>query len=404
MRALSLTAPASAAAVAIYRKRCTELNLAHRLADPVYTDLLDLAVLLSQRVIEGRKLRLTILIPSEDLDLARQVEKDRSCGVVHVQLPDTQSPDLVLPTLEPYLGCASDQSSLFVIQQLHRPAFLRLSLLYFGTPLTSVGRSTSDPDSVQALIQRSLTIRIEYGTVSVGVGMDWFLTLQQGEMLEISRFEQEIDAILAASGSFRTQLETLLAETNQQIDSLQAIHAGGGATALEVVAENEIRKTVGDVLREIIATIAQAHHGSTLVFGTRSSVQDTMHYQPGALSLDLPLGEALLRQLAVSRRTRLDPDGDADEPGRDQNEAWATDRTAAIIRAIINLSQTDGAVIFDDNLTVIGSSIFLKMKESAAVAGGARRKSAQSFVRAHPGVVAVVISQDGFVSFCNSPG
>src|SRR5437762_7864452 len=67
MRALSLTAPASAAAVAIYRKRCTELNLVHRLADPVYTDLLDLAVLLSQRVIEGRKLRLTILMLSEDL-------------------------------------------------------------------------------------------------------------------------------------------------------------------------------------------------------------------------------------------------------------------------------------------------------------------------------------------------
>src|SRR5207302_221016 len=99
-------------------------------------------------------------------------------------------------------------------------------------------------------------------------------------MAEISRFEQEIDAILAASSSFRSQLETLLAETNRQIDSLQGIHDGGPATALEVVAENEIRKTVGDVLREIIATIAQAHHGSTLVFGTRSSVQDTMHYQP----------------------------------------------------------------------------------------------------------------------------
>ena len=51
--ALSLTAPASAAAVAIYRKRCTELDLAPRLVDSVYTDLLDLAVLLSQRVIEG---------------------------------------------------------------------------------------------------------------------------------------------------------------------------------------------------------------------------------------------------------------------------------------------------------------------------------------------------------------
>ena len=145
----------------------------------------------------------------------------------------------------------------------------------------------------------------------------------------------------------------------------------GRAAPREAVAENEIRRTVGDALREIIATIAQAHHGSTLVFGTRSSVQDTMHYQPGALSLDLPLGEALLRQLAVSRRAPPGQEGGADEPGHDPNEAVAADRTAAIIRAIANLSQTDGAVIFDDSLTVIGSSIFLKMRESAAVAGGA---------------------------------
>ncbi len=130
------------------------------------------------------------------------------------------------------------------------------------------------------------------------------------------------------------------------------------------------------------------------------SVQDTTHYQPGALSLDLPLGEALLRQLACARRNGPGHAGGAGAGTHDPAEALAAERTAAIIRAIINLSQTDGAVIFDDNLTVIGSSIFLKMRESAAVAGGARKKSAQSFVRAHPGVVAVVISQDGFVSLC----
>jgi hypothetical protein len=399
MRALSLAAAAHDAAVAIYHQRCQELGLEHRLSDPVFADFLNLALLLSQRVVEGRKLRLTILVPAEDLDLARQVQQESACGVVHVALPDTPRSDLVLNTLQHYLGSASDQASLLVIQQGQHATALRLSLLYFGASLTS-GRSSGEPGVILALIRRSLTIRIEYGIVSVGVGMDWFLTLQQGEMLEIPRFEREIDAILAASGTFRNQLADFLVAANAGKHAVPSPRNGTAAPVLDIAAENEVRRTIGDALRQMIATIAQAHHGSTLLFGTRLSVHDTMHYQPGALNLDLPLGEALLQQLTLRHRTRLTVHPHQDEPEPDRSAALAAERTAAIIRAITNLSQADGAIIFDDSLTVIGSSIFLKVKESAAVAGGARRKSAQSFVRAHPGVAAIVISQDGFVSLC----
>jgi len=391
MQALSLTAPALAAAVAAYHQRCDELGLGQRLADPVYAEVLHFAVLLSQRLIEGRKLRLTLLMPAENLDLARLAHRDRSCGVVHVQLPDPRARELTLSGLDPYLGSAPDEASLFVIQQLHSSKAHRLSLLYFGKPLTPAGRGRCEQGSVLALVQSSLTIRVAYGIVSVGVGLDWFLTLQQGEMQEIPRFECEIDAILAVSGCFRTQRDAFLGQLQQRL-----------TLGDRGMAAQEVHRSISAALREIIATIAHAQHGTTLVFGTQSSLHDTMHYQPGALSLDLPLGEALLEQLACWRDALLGPPVGPDEQReQEQHEKMAAERRAAIVRAIINLSQTDGAVVFDDRLTAIGSSTFLKVKESAPVQGGARRKSAQSFVRAHPGVVAVVISQDGFVSLCS---
>jgi len=391
-----LTAPALTAALAIYRQRCDDLHIECQLPESAFAEALDLALLLSQRVVEGRKLRLTLLVQAEDMDLARQVQKDRSCGVVHIQLPDSKGPELVFSALEPYLGCASDQSSLCAVQRLEGCPTLRLGLLYFGTDLSSLSRRPCEPGSLLALVQRSLTIRIEYGTVSVGVGMDWFLTLQQGELLEIPRFEREIDAILAASGAFRSRLDRFLTDADRQNDGWSAVPDQAQATALAPALEGSIRKAMGDALREIIATIAHAQHGSTLLFGTESMVGDTMHYQPVALNLDLPLGEAVLHQFEAPRAQ----EGDESCLEQGQCEKLAAERTAAIVRAIINLSQTDGAVVFDGSLTAIGSSTFLKVKESAAVAGGARRKSAQSFVRAHPGVVAVVISQDGFVSLC----
>lgn len=401
MRALSLTEAALTATVAIYHQRCAQLAIERRLGDLAFADVLNLAVLFSQRVAEGRKLRLTLLVPSEDIDLAHQVQKERTCGVVDIPLPDAENTESVFSTLEPYLGCASDQFSLFVIQPTDGSAAVRLSLLYFGTPLTSSPRRRCEPASITALIQRSITIRVEYGTVSVGVGLDWFVTLQQGELLEIPRFEREINAILAASGSFRTRLGHLLAEPGSASIPGRVALVGGPASIAAAVSEGAIRRAISEALREIIATIAQANHGSTLLFGTQSSLQDTLHYQPGALDLDLPLGETVLRQFEVLRDTQRLA---GDVPGQGQGESCdpelglAVERTAANIRAIINLSQSDGAVVFDGDLTVIGSSTFLKVKESAVVAGGARRKSAQSFVRAHPGVVAVVISQDGFVS------
>jgi hypothetical protein len=68
-------------------------------------------------------------------------------------------------------------------------------------------------------------------------------------------------------------------------------------------------------------------------------------------------------------------------------------------KAIINLTRTDGAVVFNEKLGVIGAGVFLKMTSSVIGSGGARRKSAESFVEAKPGTVVFVISQDGMVKY-----
>ena len=69
--------------------------------------------------------------------------------------------------------------------------------------------------------------------------------------------------------------------------------------------------------------------------------------------------------------------------------------------AIISLSKTDGAMIFDDSLNLISAGTFLKVEKNVIGLGGARRKSAESFVSQQKDTLAIVISQDGTISMVN---
>ena len=66
--------------------------------------------------------------------------------------------------------------------------------------------------------------------------------------------------------------------------------------------------------------------------------------------------------------------------------------------AIVSLSKTDGAMIFDQNLNLVLAGAFLKTKSSASLSGGARRKSAEGFIKDNRGTIAIVISQDGSIT------
>ena len=67
--------------------------------------------------------------------------------------------------------------------------------------------------------------------------------------------------------------------------------------------------------------------------------------------------------------------------------------------AIVSLSKTDGAMIFNQKLDLILVGAFLKTKSSASLSGGARRKSAEGFIIDNKGTMAIVISQDGTVTY-----
>jgi len=140
-------------------------------------------------------------------------------------------------------------------------------------------------------------------------------------------------------------------------------------------------------LKRILIKMSEAKHGTTLIFGFKGNPKDKNLFQPGAIELKIPYGSNLL-ELEFPRAIVSD----------DSKDKKLIELINIYEKAIISLSKTDGAMIFNQNLDLILAGAFLKTKSSASLTGGARRKSAEGFIRDNPDTIAIVISQDGSIT------
>jgi hypothetical protein len=139
-------------------------------------------------------------------------------------------------------------------------------------------------------------------------------------------------------------------------------------------------------------------NGATLVFvGQFQNGETDTRFQPGFIPTRIPVGDAIVHQLSVYQVEWMRCQGSDDEWLQRRDEAFTSERIRALKSAVVALSRTDGALIFDSHLELVAAGAFLKVTSVATATGGARRKSAESFVRSNPGTAAVVISQDGEV-------
>jgi hypothetical protein len=160
----------------------------------------------------------------------------------------------------------------------------------------------------------------------------------------------------------------------------------------DVIAE------LADAIERIIKHMVALQHGGTLVFGVPSGELDQSFFQPGYIKCNLPIGLTILRKINVFRVESFRCQGSDDEYLQDRDEASFPKLVQALVYGIANLSKTDGAVIFDESMTAVAAGVFLKVTETASTPGGARIKSAESFVNANAGTFAIVVSQDGKVT------
>lgn len=137
--------------------------------------------------------------------------------------------------------------------------------------------------------------------------------------------------------------------------------------------------TYFSALCDIIIKISEKRHGSILIFGYDEEMNNEALFHPGAIELEVPF-------LTFIQKYDI------------KNKSEIFEIISMFKELIINLSNTDGALIFNKNLDLKAAGVFLKVEESSIGAGGARKKSAEEFVKKIR-KMGISISQDGPITF-----
>lgn len=133
------------------------------------------------------------------------------------------------------------------------------------------------------------------------------------------------------------------------------------------------------IFHEIIFNISDGRHGAILIFCYDGEINDESYFHPSAINIKVPIVSFLQ---------------DKKYPIKDKEDI--EDILNMYKDVIVSLSKTDGALIFNENLDLILAGAFLKVEESSIGIGGARRKSAEAFLKKIE-KIGISISQDGSI-------
>ena len=346
---------------------------------------------MSQQTIEDRPLITNLLILPSDFNINNKTILPDYKNAEIVWIDEINLTELSFEQLKRYLEIAGDSNSYLIISESETESFIFKGFLFLKESLDS----WSFTDIFNIIMYNSIIFSINNKNLKVSLGNETFLRIEKNALFEVPTFSEEIDSALSVSTVFKTNALNITTE-NGYFDFLPNYH--------------DIELIVRDALRMIITTIADMRHGATLIFGSQWKIDDDTRFQFGSINVKVPIG-TIIQKKCENLNIVLMSDGDLlevytrskkiDEIRKDavrdiQDELMATKKS------IINLSKTDGALVFNLNLDVIGAGVFIKMTSTTTVSGGARRKSAESFVKANPGTAAIVISQDGMVYLFSS--
>jgi hypothetical protein len=392
MRAISLAVSAAEAAHRAYVNSC-----AYPIVNAgAFTLLLDGAIGLSLEVIEEAGVEADILVPPPNVNFreltnpwtsVRSSEEFWSRGLrdggQFVELQDLDLTNIGVASLKSFLSSTGDGASLLVVVPDGDKVFRVSGLLFLPFTIQQLvprAGPTSGSSRLIDVLSRSLHFSIKTNTVRVDSGSRHVCTIAKGKLLWLAASKHVVEAILVASPQFRESLHVVAERTKSE--------------TVFGLAESTIADIINDVAAE--------RHGSTLVFNAPWDISDEVRFHPGGIRTAIRLGDLLTTNFFSDWLGYGACQGSDDELTTDVQNAVAREQLLAAQRAIVRLSRNDGALIFDDRLSLRGAGVFLKADRSVQVSGGSRHKSAASFVASNPDSIAVVISQDGPVSVYRS--
>ncbi|RJQ79197.1 MAG: hypothetical protein C4519_11160 [Desulfobacteraceae bacterium] len=390
MRAAIFNPKASKEGFAIYNKKCHELSLHPFLTEESFFNLVNRMIAILYRQIEGRPVNANFLVPSSDIDF-KDIEKN-SWWALSYQ-PIGENVELEFEKLKKWLPVFEDDRS-FLIVKKYENDFLVSGFMFFGQkPEDNIRMRKGGwpPDLMGILFEKSVSVYLNNLSVTLKIGMKPFLMLRQGNIFEVQDFHDIALAAIGVSRSFVRQVDHFVENSNTRIMAFKE------RKEISPINRNHVIIEVQEAIARIIRHIVDFQHGGTLIFGIPSGELDAFIFQHGAIKCNLSIGSTILRTIKVDTLIPVSYPSNGEETVLDRNLALLPMLVKALENGIADLSKTDGAVIFDDSLTVIAAGAFLKVTRTASTVGGARVKSAESFVDANPDTFAIVISQDGMV-------
>ena len=289
-------------------------------------------------------------------------------------------------TLKKYLEIAGDRNTFLVIYALDTGLKLRGFLFFDGSLesfITNYNPWTQNPSSQntqfsKSKIQdkigyfyRSMFLSIDMGRITLSFFNNKFLIIEEGVISQFPDIRKASLNIINRSSDFREALKKMYEERKNTNDEFNLYSR---------------RIEISTILVDIIVNISNARHGSTLIFGFDGDPEDPAFFQPGAIKLKIPIGSEFIDLVRRSGPSYFSFD-----------TGLSFKKVQTYKKAIISLSKTDGAMIFNKNLDLILAGAILKVESSALGSGGARKKSAEAFTF-DTKTLGIVISQDGKIT------
>ncbi len=399
LTALSLNREAEERALKIYMEFYTEKNFTIPssnciIPNKVFLKILNDCIILSQQKIEGRYISTQFLFPNLKIEKYTWPE-----GVEFIEIDNINILSLDLETLKKYLEMASENT--FLVIDITKELFILKGFMFINKSIRHFASTINKRSSIRGqdiskqnnCLFNSVIFSIENGQVSLSYINDTFLIIENGLLIPKNFYDFEIHWILEISRKFNKKRRSMLGEKYQwfSTNDLVKIYINEKLdknlrqiVEIYILAEDLIEES----LRNIIKKISKARHGTTMIFNFNGNIKYLNLFHPGFIQVKLPYGTKLLELLEIENTTKF----------LKREKQGLIDSIRRYEEAIVSLSFTDGAMIFDQNLDLIMAGTFLKIQSSSSASGGARRKSAEGFIEDNKETIGLVISQDGTVT------
>lgn len=359
--------------------------------DDDFTKLLNDSLVLSQQEVEGRSISTKLFI---------QGYTDGNFvwpqGVQFIEIQSVPMKSLDIRVLKKYVEIAEDRNAYLVIKIINQGSY-RFKLegfLFFDNSLQTfiynynpyakipsiipVQGSKSKIQDKFGCFYGSMFLSIDHGRIEVSFFNNKFFIIEKGVSMEHPDIRNASMQIINISSNFQKALESIVNERKNTDDEVNLY---------------SLKLKVSTILVEIMLNTSNERHGSTLIFGFEGNPNDLNFFRPGTIKIKVPLGSEFIE---LTKRTGPSYFSYDTEVSSKKVETYKN--------AIISLSKTDGAMIFNKDLDLVSAGTILKGGDSSKLGlGGARRKSAEAFT-SKTGTIGIVISQDGKITVLTNEG